>query len=140
MPRPYSLDLRQRVVGAVEQGQSCRAAAELFDVSISSVVKWCQRARENGSPSAKPMGGPLKRKLLGEREWIFTRLSQEPDVTLRALVAELQARGVEASYGSLWRLLRDEGISFKKKPARKRTGSPGRGPQTRSVEEVSGSA
>ena len=65
MPRPYSLDLRQRVVGAVEQGQSCRAAAELFDVSISSVVKWCQRARENGSPSAKPMGGPLKRKLLG---------------------------------------------------------------------------
>ena len=137
MPRPYSLDLRERVVGAVEQGQSCRTVAALFDVSVSSVVKWCQRARESGSPSAKPMGSRLKRKLLGERAWILNRLSEEPDITLRALVAELQARDVEASYGSLWRLLRDEGISFKKKPARKRAGPPGRGPQTRSVEEVS---
>ena len=140
MPRPYSLDLRQRVVGAVEQGQSCRMVAELFDVSVSSVVKWCQLARESGSPAARPMGSRLKRKLLNEREWILSRLSEEPDITLRALVAELQVRGVEASYGSLWRLLRDEGISFKKKPARKRAGSPRRGPQTCPVEEVSGPA
>lgn len=137
MPRPYSLDLRERVVGAVEQGRSCRSVAELFDVSVSSVVKWSQRARESGSPAAKPMGSKLKRKLLDEREWIVGRLSEVPDITLRALVAELQARGVEASYGSLWRLLRDEGISFKKKPARQRAGPPGRGAQTRSMEEVS---
>ena len=140
MPRPYSLDLRERVVGAVERGQSCRAVAEIFDVSVSSVVKWCQLARENGSPAARPMGSRLKRKLLGEREWILSRLSEEPDITLRALVAELQARGIEASYGSVWRLLRDEDISFKKKPTRKRAGAPGRGPQARSVEEVPGPA
>ena len=140
MPRPYSLDLRERVVSAVERGQSCRAVAELFDVSVSSVVKWCQRSRVSGSPMSKPMGSRLKRKLLAERDWILARLSEEPDITLRALVSELQARGVEASYGSLWRLLHDAGISFKIRPARKRAGSSGRGPQTRSVEEVSGPA
>lgn len=140
MGRPYSLDLRERVVRAVFGGQSCRAVAETFDVSVSSVVKWSQRARATGSPAAKPMGSPLKRKLLGERSWILSRLEAEPDVTLRTLVSELQARGIEASYGSLWRLLHDEGISFKKKPARKRAGPPGRGPQAGAVEEVSRTA
>ena len=138
MGRPYSLDLRERVVRAVVGGQSCRAGAATFDVGVSSVVKWCQRARESGSPAAKPMGSPLKRKLLSERDWILGRLAEEPDITLRALVSELRARGIEGSYGSLWRLLRDEGISFKKKPARKRAGSSGCGPQAGPVEEVSG--
>ena len=136
MVQPYSLDLRERVVRAVVGGQSCRTVAAIFDVSVSSVVKWCQRARECGSPAAKPMGSPLKRKLLGERDWILSRLAEEPDITLRGLVSELQARGIEASFGSLWRLLRDEGISFKKKPARKRARSSGRGSQASSVEKV----
>lgn len=39
MPRPYLFDLRERVVGAMEQGRSCRSVAVLFDVSVSSVVK-----------------------------------------------------------------------------------------------------
>lgn len=140
MGRPYSLDLRERVVRAVVGGRSCRAVAATFDVSVSSVVKWCQRARESGSPAAKPMGSPLKRKLMGERDWILNRLAQKPDITLRALVGELQARGIEGSYGSLWRLLHDEGISFKKKPARKRARSSRCGPQAGTVEEVSGPA
>lgn len=137
MARPYSLDLRERVVCAVERGQSCRAVAVTFDVSVASVVRWSQRARLTGSAAAKPMGSGLKRILAGERDWILARLGGEPDIPLRALVGELQARGVRASYGSLWRLLCDEGISFKKKPACKRTGPAGRGPPARSMEEVS---
>jgi transposase len=50
-----------------------------------------------------------------------------PDATLRELVAELNDRAIKASYGSVWRLLDDEGISFKKKPSRKRAGSARRG-------------
>lgn len=138
MSRPYSLDLRERVVDAVEAGQSCRLVAATFGVSVASVVKWSQRVRATGSAAAKPMGSKLQRILTCERDWILTRLAAEPDITLRALVCELQGRGVRASYGSLWRLLRDEGISFKKKPARKRTGATGRGPSTRPMEEVSG--
>ena len=123
MPRPYSLDLRERVVAAVESGQTCRLVAATFQVSVASVVKWSQRQRQTGSAAAKPMGSRLRRKLLGERDWLLKRIAAKPDLTLRELVAELHGRGIAASYGSVWRLLDDEGISFKKKRARQRTGS-----------------
>ena len=137
MVRPYSLDLRERVVDAVGRGQTCRAVAATYDVSVASVVRWSGRARSTGSAAAKPMGSRLQRLLVGERDWILARLAEEPDITLRALVGELRARGVRASYGSLWRLLRDEGISFEKKSARKRTGPAGCGQAAGAMEEVS---
>ena len=56
MARPYSLDLRERVVASVEGGRSCRETARLFAISVASVVKWTQRKRQTGSPAAKPMG------------------------------------------------------------------------------------
>ena len=59
MPRAYSLDLRERVVGLVASGEPCRAVAELFDVSVASVVKWSQRARATGSAAAKPMAASV---------------------------------------------------------------------------------
>ena len=49
MARAYSLDLRERVVGAVAAGQSCRSVAKTFMVSVASVVKWSQRQRVVGS-------------------------------------------------------------------------------------------
>jgi transposase len=73
--------------------------------------------------AAKPMGSRMPRLLIGEREWLLERIADSPDITLRELVSELRQRGLRASYGSLWRLLRDEGISFKKNPARQRAKS-----------------
>lgn len=137
MARPYSSDLRNRVVGSVAGGRSCRATAALFGVSVSSVVKWCQRFRATGSAAAYWMGGHRARVLAGERERILARLAEKPDLTLRALVAELVGRGVPASYGALWRLLKAEGITVKKKPVRRRAGPSGRRPPPRAVEEVS---
>jgi transposase len=69
------------------------------------------------------MGSRLPRSLAGQRGWLLARIAAKPDVTLRELVGELNERAIAASYGSVWRLLDDEGISFKKKPARQRTGS-----------------
>jgi transposase len=120
MVRPYSLDLRVRVVARAEAGHSVREVAETFGVSPSSVVKWSQRYRVTGSAAPKPMGSRLKRLLLAQRDWLLQRIAEAPDITLRELVVELHVRKVKASYGSLWRLLDDEGISFKKKPARQR--------------------
>ena len=114
MVKPYSEDLRIRVVGRVEAGHPVREVAETFGVSASSVVKWSQRKRETGSVAAKPMGSRQARSLAAERDWILARIAENPDVTLRELVAELEARAVWTSYGSVWRLLNDEGISFKK--------------------------
>ena len=118
MARPYSQDLRDRVIGSVASGRTCRATAALFGVSVASVVKWSQRWRASGSAAAKPMGGWKQLLLNSEREWLLTRIAEKPDLTLRAVVAELAERGTPASYGAVWRFFKREAISFKKKPIR----------------------
>jgi transposase len=116
MTRPYSLDLRERVVAFVGEGQSRRSAASLFKIGISTVVRWCQRADATGSAAAKPMGGKRPYLLEDERDWLFARLAEKPDLTLHGLLAELrECRDVVVSCDTLWRFLRREGISFKKR-------------------------
>ena len=136
MVRPYSLDLRERAMARVEAGDSGRKVARLFGISASSVVKWAARQRLTGSPAAKPMGGRRPRVLLRERTWLLGRIAAEPDVTLRALLAELVARGIRVSYGAIWNFFAAEGISFKKKPARQRTGPGRRRPKARAMEKA----
>ena len=124
MSRPYSLDLRERVVASVAEGQSRRATAGVFKLGAATVGRWCRRARETGSAAAKPMGGKRPYLLAGERAWLLERLAEKPDLTLHALLAELGERGIVVSCDTLWRFLRRQGISFKKNRARCRAGSP----------------
>ncbi len=140
MARAYSLDLRERVVAAVAAGESCRAVAATFRVSVASVVKWSQRFRATGSAAARPMGGKRPYVLASEREWLLARLAEKPDLTLRALLAELAERGIKVSYYAVWHFFEHEGITFKKKPARQRAGSSRRRPAARAMEEVSRAA
>jgi transposase len=137
MGAPCSLDLRKRVVARVEAGDSCRSVAARFGVAVSSVVKWAQRKRETSSVAAKRMGGHRPFVLAGQRAWLLARLTEKPDITLRAVVAELVDRGVVVSYYAVWNFFRHEGKSFKKKPARKRTGQAGRRKAAGAVEKVS---
>ena len=85
-----------------------------------------------------PTGRKQPRSLAGERDFILARVTA--DVTLRAVVAELRGRGIVTSYGSVWRLVHDEGLSFKKNAAGLRTGPSRRGKTPGAVEEVSGQA
>jgi len=140
MARPYSNDLRERVASAVAGGRSCREVAALFDVSVASVVKWSRRQRATGSAAARPMGGHRKRLLEPHRELVIERLKAVPDLTLKALVAELAERGIATCPVSVWRLVRSEGMSFKKKPVRHRAGAPKDRAAPGAVEEVSGAA
>ena len=137
MARAYSLDLRERVVAAVAADASCRAAAATFKVSVASVVKWSQRFRATGSAAARRMGGTRAYALAGERDWLLSRLDEKPDVTLRALLAELAERGIKVSYYAVWHFFEHEGISFKKKPARQRAGSARRRPAAGAMEALS---
>jgi transposase len=57
MPKALSGDLRERVIEAVEAGASRREAAERFEISASSAVKWLQRWRDHGVRAPKPRGG-----------------------------------------------------------------------------------
>jgi transposase len=140
MARPYSQDLRDRVVASVAGGRSRRKTAALFGVSVASVVKWSQRFQASGSAAAKPMGGHRRRVLAGERDWLLARIAEKPDLTLRAVMAELAGRGVAASYGAVWAFFASEAISFKKKPARQRAGPRRRRPPPGSLAEASGPA
>jgi len=120
MARPYSRDLRERVVRAVESGLSRRKAAAVFGVGIATVIDWVAVWRESGRVSAKPMGGDHRSRLKDERTWLLERIEAVPDVTLEELRAELAERGKRVGYGTVWRFVAAEGISFKKNRARRR--------------------
>jgi transposase len=137
MVRAYSIDLRERVVAWVAKGRSTRATAKVFGVSVASVVKWSQRQRRTGSVAPGKVGGHRRPLLLGEREWLLARLADQPDLTLRALLAELGERGIKVSYGALWLFLQRQGLSFKKNRARQRAGSTRHRPAPGAVEDVS---
>jgi putative transposase len=76
MTRPLSDDLRERVVIAVETGESCRSVAERFGVAVSSVVKWSQRYRKTGSVAPGQTGGYRKPVLEPHRASVVERLEQ----------------------------------------------------------------
>ncbi len=140
MARAYSMDLRERVVAAVERdGLSRHEAAARFGVAASSAIKWVRRFRETGSVAPGQIGGHKPRILRGEhRDWLLERATR--DFTLRGLVAELAERGVKVDYRSVWEFVHAEGLSFKKKRAARRT-TPAQDRQAaRAMEEVSGPA
>src|SRR5271155_1013000 len=89
MARPYSMDLRERVVKAVDGGLSRRQAASLFGVAVSTVIEWVRVWRDTGSVAAKPMGGDHSSRLKGERAWLLGRIAVVPDLTLEELRGEL---------------------------------------------------
>ena len=95
MSKPYSVDFRERVVGAVEKGGvSPRRAAVHFGVSYSAAIAWVRRFRETGSVTPGQMGGHKPKKISGaNRTWLLERC-REKDFTLRGLVAELAERGL----------------------------------------------
>jgi transposase len=71
MPKAYSNDLRKRVTERVTSGASRHEAAEVFDIAVSTAVKWVQRLRDTGSFAAKPRGGSTSR--LGKHATLISR-------------------------------------------------------------------
>jgi transposase len=117
--RPYSGNLRDRFCRALSRGMSARGAARHLEVSESTGVKWAQRWRESSKLVCGKMGGHRPRKLESEREWLLARHAREKDITLHAVLADLEAvRGVVVSCDTQWRFLRANGITFKKKDNR----------------------
>jgi len=137
MGRPYSLDLRERVVRTIEAGMTRHEAAEHFEIGISTAIRWAQRKAQTGSPAALPMGTMHPFSLAAEADWLRARMAQKPDITLRALLGELHERGVAVSYFAVWHFVHRAGLSFKKKPARRRTATHRRRPAARAVEALS---
>ncbi len=125
MVKPYSNDLRERVVRAVEDGASCRQAAARFGVAASTAIKWLQRWRQSGSPAPRPQGGDNRsQRIEAHAAEILALVQKTPDITLAEIVAHLDARhGLVVAPSTVWRLLDRHGMSFKKNRARQRAGS-----------------
>jgi transposase len=114
MPKAYSGDLRERVIEAVETGASRREAAERFEVSASSAIKWLQRWHERRSAAPKLRGGSIS-PLEEFASEILALVAEQPDLTLVETVAALRKRRIKTSRSSLWRFLDRHDITFKKK-------------------------
>ena len=137
MGKPYSMDLRERVVAAVKSGMSRNRAAKQFGVAVSTAINWVRRLGETGSVAPGKMGGHKPKKIRGEhRRWLLERI-KERDFTLRGLVSELAERGLEVDYRSVWEFVHAEKLSFKKKPGGWRTRPARRGAAPRAVGKVS---
>jgi transposase len=135
MPAAYSLDLRERVIGAVEAGASRRRTAAVFKVSISTVVRWAKRVDESGGYAPRPSGGDHKSKEVeAHRDWLLSIVAAEPDLTLEEIQGRLKAaHQLPKSLSCLWRFFARHNVTFKKNRARLRTGPAGREARPRSM-------
>lgn len=113
--RAYSSDLRERIVGAVDQGRSQREAARLFGVGVSSVKRYLAQRAQTGSLARRPIpGGP--RRLRPEQEVVLlARVEAAPAATLAEHCAWWEAeQGQHVSGPTMWRAIRRLGWTRKK--------------------------
>ena len=113
MPKPYSIDLRGRVIEDVETGASRREAAERYGLSPSVVVIWVQRFEATGSVAAKPSGGSTS-PLEAHAEFLLGLIAEKPDLTLDEIVAAMRKRRIPGSRSAVWRFFARRNIGFKK--------------------------
>jgi transposase len=119
MPKPYSQDLRNRVIDAVmKEEMSCRAAARRYAISESTAIKWLERYHRAGSLAPVGHGGHRRSALMPHRDFLETARAQKPDGTLQDLCNRLWAeRGVKADTSMMSRFLRRIGVTLKKRPS-----------------------
>jgi transposase len=115
MVRPYSEDLRERIVRAVDMGTSRNAAAKQFDVSVSFVVKLMQRWKQRGTIKADQYGGWKKSKLAPHAGRIRALVVENCDITIDELCVLLAAEGIEAKRSTLGDFLLTQGLNRKKR-------------------------
>lgn len=117
MGKPYSLDLRERVVAAIEGGMSTRRAAALFSVSIAAAGEWGRLKRSQGNVRPAKQGKPKGSVLDAHAEFILGALRETPDTTLEEMVGRLAAeRGVKVVRTAVWKFLDRHGQTHKKRP------------------------
>ena len=117
MVAPLSMDLRLRVAAALDEGETVRSVAKRFGVSVASAVRIGQRQRGGRGQFPGKIGGHRRTVLAGEAgDWLLARLAEKPDLTMRALTAELAGRGVTVAHDTVWRFVRRAGQTVKKRP------------------------
>lgn len=115
MPKPYSIDLRERVVQGILDGLKYAQVAERFAVSVSFVSKLLTQWREAGTVEPAKFGGHKTSTLAPHEATVRELLAAEPDLTLAELRQRLQVRAIVTSRSTLARFLQTLGITRKKR-------------------------
>jgi len=117
MSQSYSLDLRRRIIGLIEEGHSCRAAARHFRVSAKFAVNLKRRWDRRGTVAPDRRGRPSRgSKFEPHRAFLLQRVAAEPDIAMPQLAHELEREhGVKAAPAELSRFLCRAGYSYKKR-------------------------
>lgn len=123
MTKPLSIDLRERLISAVEDGMSRRSAAERFGVAASTAIKWVNRWRQVGHVRPRLQGGDKRsHRIEAHAGEILALVEATPDITLGEIAAHLdETHGLKVAPSTVWRLLDRRGLTFKKNRARQRT-------------------
>lgn len=125
MGKPYSVDLRERVVAAIEAGTSTGEAAKRFCVSKAAAGAWARLKRATGQVVPAPQGKPKGSVLDAHADFILGVLAAEPDTTLEELAERLaEERGVKVVHTAVWKFLDRRDMTHKKRP-RMRASSSG---------------
>jgi transposase len=118
MGQPLSMDLRSRLLAAIDGGMSCRSAAARFGVAPSTAIRWQAQRRASGSFAPKPQGGDTRsRRIEDRRGEILALWEARKDVTLDELRMELAGSGLVVAISTLHRFFVRHGITRKKRPA-----------------------
>jgi transposase len=114
MAKPFSQDLRKRIVGAVQAGRSRHEVARIFEVSASCVIKLMQRFLATGHCRPEKFGG-YKRPILAEHEEkVRALLRARPDLTISELWHELTGAGIKVGRSSVGRFVERLELTYKK--------------------------
>jgi Transposase and inactivated derivatives len=115
MGQPLSMDLRTRLLAAIDAGMSCRGAAARFGVASSTAIRWQAQRRATGSIAAKPQGGDMRsRRVEARREDILSLWKARKDITLDELREQLAGKGPVVATSTLHRFFVRHGITRKK--------------------------
>jgi transposase len=118
--RPYSQDLRERVLRALLRGERPTAIAQRYEVSRVWVYQVQNREQETGVRTSLQIGGH-RRSRLADRELVLRAwITAEPDLTLAQLQERLASQGLAIKIGALWHQLNRWNLTFKKNPSRQR--------------------
>ena len=124
MGKPYSLDLRERVVAALEGGMSTGQAAARFSIGKATAGAWGRLKRSQGDVRPAKQGKPKGSVLDAHAEFILGALRERPDTTLEEMAARLAAeRGVRVVWTAVWKFLDRHDQTYKDR-ARRRAKPP----------------
>ncbi|MGH3147087.1 MAG: helix-turn-helix domain-containing protein [Rubrobacter sp.] len=104
--KPYSKDLRIRVLAAVDRGERREEVAKTFSVSVPTIKRWLKRRRETGGVEAVPIPGRPRVKGAALQAWLPGHLETNDDLTLEEhREAFEEAHGVSVSASTLGRAI-----------------------------------